>query len=89
MQARSARAVSLWLNSGAEDGSEERMLVDLLVANILRGKPRLRELSDRFDLPKSNIGRLASAYQVLLEGSRRAALVRLERRLSGDGLVVP
>lgn len=86
--AHSARAVSCWLNPGAEDDSKERMLVDLLVANILRGRPRLRELSDRFDVPKSNIGRLASAYRVLIEGKRKAALHRLALRMRDDGIVV-
>ena len=86
--ARSARAVSCWLNPGADDDSKERVLVDLLVANILRGRPRLRELSDRFDVPKSNVGRLASAYRVLVEGARRAALRRLDIRMRDAGIVV-
>jgi hypothetical protein len=86
--ARSARAVSRWLNPGAEEESKERVLVDLLVANILRGRPRLRELSDRFDVPKSNIGRLGSAYRVLIEGKRKAALHRLGLQMRDDGIVV-
>ncbi len=64
----SARRVSEWLNPEAPADSRERELVDLLVTNILRGRPRIRDLSDRFDLPKSNIGRLASAYRVLVGG---------------------
>lgn len=85
--AYSARTVSYWLNPSAEDDSKERLVVDLLVANILRGQPRIRDLSDRFDVPKSNIGRLASAYRVLVEGSRRAALARLEVRMADVGLL--
>lgn len=83
----SARKVSVWLNADAAEDSRERELTDLLVTNILRGRPRLRDLSDRFDLPKSNIGRLASAYRVLIEGARRAALGRLDYRMREAGYV--
>lgn len=86
--AASARQVSLWLNPEAVGDSRERELVDLLVTNILRGRPRIRELSDRFDVPKSNIGRLSSAYRVLIEGARRAALHRLDIRMRLQGIVV-
>ena len=86
--AASARRVSEWLNPEAPADSLMREMVDLLVANILRGRPRLRDLSDRFDLPKSNIGRLASAYRVLIEASRRAALVRLDIQMRDADIVV-
>lgn len=86
--AASARRVSEWLNAEAAANSNERILVDLLVTNILRGRPRIRDLSDRFDVPKSNIGRLASAYRVLIEGARRAALHRLEIGMHERGIVV-
>lgn len=68
--------------------SREREMVDLLVTNILRGRPRIRDLSDRFDLPKSNIGRLSSAYRVLVEGARRAALKRLDVQMRDAAIVV-
>lgn len=83
--AESARRVSEWLNPNAE--GRERLLTDLVVCNVLRGRPRLRELSDRFDVPRSNIGRLASAYRVLVEGVRRHALPRLELQMQDAGLV--
>lgn len=86
--AASARHVSEWLNPEASDDSRMRELTDLLVGNILRGRPRLRDLSDRFDVPKSNIGRLASAYRVLVEGARRAALLRLDVCMRDTGIVV-
>lgn len=85
--ASSARKVSEWLNPEAPADSAMRELVDLLVTNILRGKPRIRDLSDRFDLPKSNIGRLSSAYRVLVEGARRAALARVQVRMKDVGLI--
>lgn len=84
----SARQVSEWLNPSAPEGSTERELADLLVTNILRGRPRIRELSDSFDLPKSSIGRLASAYRVLIEGVRRGALHRLKMQMQEAGLIV-
>lgn len=86
--AASARRVSEWLHPEAPEGSAMRELVDLLVTNILRGRPRIRDLSDRFDLPKSNIGRLSSAYRVLVEGARRAALNRLDVRMRDAEIVV-
>jgi len=86
--AASARRVSEWLNAEPADDTRERELTDLLVANILRGRPRIRDLSDRFDVPKSNIGRLASAYRVLIEGARRAALCRLDIQMRAAAIVV-
>ncbi|EHK65280.1 hypothetical protein [Achromobacter arsenitoxydans] len=86
--AASARRVSEWLNPDAPADSPMRELVDLLVTNILRGRPRIRDLSDRFDLPKSNIGRLSSAYRVLVEGARRAALNRLDVQMRDADIVV-
>ncbi|ADP15386.1 hypothetical protein [Achromobacter xylosoxidans] len=86
--AASARRVSEWLNPEAPAVSAMRELVDLLVTNILRGRPRIRDLSDRFDLPKSNIGRLSSAYRVLVEGARRAALKRLDVQMRDADIVV-
>lgn len=85
--ATSARKVSEWLDPEAPADSPMRELVDLLVTNILRGQPRIRDLSDRFDLPKSNIGRLSSAYRVLVEGARRAALARVQVRMKDVGLI--
>lgn len=83
----SARKVSVWLNGDAAEDSRERELTDLLVTNILRGRPRLRDLSDQFDLPYSAIQRAGSAYRVLIEGARRAALGRLDHRMNEAGYV--
>ncbi|CAB3861427.1 hypothetical protein LMG26689_02511 [Achromobacter animicus] len=55
--------------------------MDLLVTNILSCRPRLRDLSDRFDLPYSAIQRAGSAYWVLIEGVRRAVLRRLDNQI--------
>ncbi|VFR43571.1 hypothetical protein ANT2_1652 [plant metagenome] len=81
----SARRVSLWLNPEAAEESRERELTDLLVTNILRGTPRLRRLSDLFDLPYSAIQRAGSAYRILIEAKRRAALGRLDIRMRDAG----
>lgn len=85
--AASARQVSEWLNPGAPADSREREVTDLLAAHILRGRPRLRELCDQFDLPYSSLQRPASAYRVLVEGARRAALHRLRLRMEAVELV--
>ncbi len=83
----SARRVSEWLNPEAPADSREREVTDLLTAHILRGRPRLRDLCDRFDLPYSALQRPASAYRVLVEGARRAALHRLRLRMEAVELV--
>lgn len=62
-------------------------VTDRLTAHILRGRPRFRELCDRFGLPYSALRRSASAYRVLGEGVRRAALCRIELRMRGVNMV--
>lgn len=86
--AASARRVSEWLNPEALADSREREVTDLLSAHILRGRPRLRDLCDRFDLPYSALQRPASAYRVLVEGARRAALKRLDMQMRDADIVV-
>nr|DAG78705.1 MAG TPA: hypothetical protein [Caudoviricetes sp.] len=86
--AASARQVSEWLNPEAPADGREREVTDLLAAHILRGRSRLRDLCDRFDLPYSALQRPASAYRVLVEGVRRAALQRLEIRMRDASMVV-
>lgn len=86
--AASARRVSEWLNPEAPADSREREVTDMLAAHILRGRPRLRDLCDRFDLPYSALQRPASAYRVLVEGARRAALKRLDIRMRDADIVV-
>lgn len=86
--AASARHVSEWLNPEASAESREREVTDMLTAHILRGRPRLRDLCDRFDLPYSALQRPASAYRVLVEGARRAALKRLDIQMRDADIVV-
>lgn len=86
--AASARQVSEWLNPEAAADSREREVTDMLTAHILRGRPRLRHLCDRFDLPYSTLQRPASAYRVLVEGARRAALKRLDIQMRDADIVV-
>ncbi|RSE84370.1 hypothetical protein [Achromobacter denitrificans] len=84
----SARRVSEWLNPAAPMDSREREVTDMLTAHVLRGRPRLRDLCDRFDLPYSALQRPASAYRVLVEGARRAALKRLDIQMRDAHIVV-
>ncbi len=84
----SARRVSEWLNPEAPMDSREREVTDMLTAHVLRGRPRLRDLCDRFDLPYSALQRPASAYRVLVEGARRAALKRLDIQMRDAHIVV-
>lgn len=58
--AASARRVSEWLNPEAAADSREREVTDMLTAHILRGRPRLCDLCDRFDLPYSALQRRAA-----------------------------
>lgn len=68
--------------------SREREVTDMLTAHILRGRPRLRDLCDRFELLYSALQRPASAYRVLVEGPRRAALTCLDIRMRDATIVV-
>lgn len=85
--AAGARRVSEWLNPEAPADSREREVTDMLTAHILRGRPRLRDLCDRFDLPYSALQRPASAYRILVEGKRRAAIIRLNYQMEKTGLI--
>lgn len=83
--AESARAVSEWLNPIAQ--GRERLVTDMLVCRMLRGRPRIRGLSDRFDVPKSTLHDVLQAYRELAEQGRKPALVRLELAMKQIGLI--
>ena len=83
--AESARAVSEWLNPLAE--GRERLVTDMLVCRMLRGRPRIRDLSDKFDVPKSTLHDVLLAYRRLVESSRDASLSDLEAAM-GDARIV-
>lgn len=61
--AESARGVSEWLNPVGE--GRERLVTDMLVCRMLRGWPRIRDLSDKFDVPKSTLHDVLEAYRDL------------------------
>lgn len=69
-------------------GGKWRLAPCMLTTHTLRGRPRLRDLCDRFDLPYSALQRPASAYRVLVQGARRAALLRLDIRMRDADIVV-
>lgn len=84
--AESARVVSEWLNPVGE--GRERLVTDMLVCRMLRGRPRIRDLSDKFDVPKSTLHDVLQAYRELAKQERAGALARLEREMSEAGIVV-
>ncbi|WP_438859953.1 hypothetical protein [Achromobacter spanius] len=84
--AESARAVSEWLNPIGE--GRERLVTDMLVCRMLRGRPRIRDLSDRFDVPKSTLHDVLQAYRQLIEPTRETAISRLEVVMADAGIVV-
>lgn len=83
--AESARAVSEWLNPVGE--GRERLVTDMLVCRMLRGRPRIRDLSDRFDVPKSTLHDVLQAYRQLIEPEREAAMGRLDVAMADAGIV--
>lgn len=83
--AESARVVSEWLNPAGE--GRERLVTDMLVCRMLRGRPRIRDLSDRFDVPKSTLHDVLQAYRELAVHERAGALARLEREMGEAGIV--
>jgi len=84
--AESARAVSEWLNPVGE--GRERLVTDMLVCRMLRGRPRIRDLSDRFDVPKSTLHDVLQAYRQLIEPERDTAIGRLEVVMADASVVV-
>jgi len=54
---------------------------------MLRGRPRIRDLSDRFDVPKSTLHDVLQAYRELAVHERAGALARLEREMGEAGIV--
>lgn len=84
--AESARAVSEWLNPVGE--GRERLVTDMLVCRMLRGRPRIRDLSDRFDVPKSTLHDVLQAYRQLIEPERETAIGRLEVVMTDAGIVL-
>lgn len=64
-------------------------MTDMLVCRMLRGRPRIRELSDRFDVPKSTLHDVLQAYRNLAEVKREAAIARLEAAMVCSRIVQP
>lgn len=83
--AESARKVSEWLNPVGE--GRERLVTDMLVCRMLRGRPRIRDLSDRFNVPKSTLHDVLQAYRGLAAREREGALSGLEGALRLQGIV--
>lgn len=84
--AESARAVSEWLNPSAK--GRERLVTDMLVCRMLRGRPRIRDLSDRFDVPKSTLHDVLTAYRHLTKLHRESAVSRLDAIMADQGIVI-
>jgi hypothetical protein len=84
--AESARAVSEWLNPVGE--GRERLVTDMLVCRMLRGRPRIRDLSDRFDVPKSTLHDVLQAYRRLAGSEGEKALAELQLAMADVGIVV-
>jgi len=85
--AESARAVSEWLNPVAVGEGRERLVTDMLVCRMLRGRPRIRDLSDRFDVPKSTLHDVLQAYRRLIGPQRDAAIGKLDVVMADAGIV--
>lgn len=64
----------------------ERLVTDMLVCRMLRGQPRIRDLSDRFDVPKSTLHDVLQAYRRLIEPPREAEIARLDVAMTDAGI---
>ncbi|HEY9259189.1 hypothetical protein, partial [Chitinophaga sp.] len=84
--AESARKVSEWLNPVGE--GRERLVTDMLVCRMLRGRPRIRDLSDRFDVPTSALHDVLQAYRRLACAEKCEALIKIECALNDARIVV-
>lgn len=84
--AESARAVSEWLNPSAK--GRERLVTDMLVCRILRGRPTIRDLSDRFDVPKSTLQDVLRAYRGLVVTAKEEALAVLSEVMGSARIAI-
>lgn len=84
--AESARKVLEWLNPVGE--GRERLVTDMLVCRMLRGRPRIRDLSDRFNVPKSTLHDVLQTYRKLTGSEKEAALACVESTMGESGIVV-
>lgn len=62
-------------------------MTDMLVCRMLRGRPRIRDLSDRFDVPKSTLHDVLQAYRRLAMQERAGALDALAPAMVGAAIV--
>lgn len=60
--------VSQWVNPATE--SRERLMVDLVVTHILRGRPTQQFIADQFGVAQKSISRLAKKYRDMLQIER-------------------
>ena len=79
------QAVGEHLAPGLE--GRARLLADMLIMRQFRGRPRLRDLADQFDVSMPTISRQGRQYQEPVRQLRDAAIQRLLAPMEEAGLV--
>ena len=79
------QAVGEHLAPGLE--GRDRLLADMLIMRQFRGRPRLRDLADRFDMSKDTVARRGAMYREPVRQLRDAAVQRLIVPMEEAGLI--
>lgn len=66
--------------------SAEPLVYDALVGNLIRKRPALRTISDKFDIPKSTLGRWLDKLKEPVGRVRHQAIMQLEPLMVEAGL---
>jgi len=65
----------------------DRLLADMLIMRQFRGRPRLRDMADRFDVSMATLSRQGRQYQEPVRQLRDAGIQRLIGPMEEAGLV--
>lgn len=65
----------------------DRLIADALVTNLLRGRPRYRDISDAYDIALGPLSRLAKPMREPVLGLRDRAVAVLAGPMEASGLV--
>jgi len=66
---------------------KDRLLVDALTMRVFRRKPRLRDVSDNFDISPGRLARIERAMSAEVAPLRQQAIIRLHPEMEGCGLL--
>ena len=78
--------VSQWINKTTD--SRERLITDMIVTHMLRGRPTQRFIADQFCIPQANVFRAIKKYRDMINVERDHADAILWNEFKTAGLVL-